>query len=436
MSASAIELGRRKFLHDVAGTLGTRFVLLPITLGTSIIVARALAPAGRGVYATVVTAIGIFLLLGSLGMNKAAIYFIARDRPTDAEDVRRTALWISVAQGLALTLIVALLALALARQPLHGLPWLAVLIAAPLGLAGQVRVTWEGFLRGDQRNHSVNAIALVYAFVFLASAAAGAGLGVLGVDEVLALRVVATVAAAAVAFRLLGHRRSGLRVGTVRRDVASSLLRYGVPYALMAFLQAMNYDFDVLLVQAFRSNVEVGWYATAASVGELLWYLPTAVGFVIFPRVARLAASDAFAEAVDVGRKTLTVTLVGGAILALLAPILVSGLYGDAFAPAIEPLRLLLPGIVMNTWFAVYGGVLLGLGEVRAVMATTFIGVMTNVVLNLWLIPAYGISGAAVASTLSYTATAVASLLIFARFADVSPRLAATPGRISFHLGA
>jgi O-antigen/teichoic acid export membrane protein len=438
VSASAIEFGRRKFLHDVAGTLGTKLLLVPITLGTSIIVARALAPAGRGIYATVVTAIGIFLLLGSLGMNKAAIYFIAKDRQAGAEDVRRTAFWISVAQGVVLMLIVALVGVALSRHLLQGLglPWLAVLIAAPLGLVGQVRATWEGFLRGDERNHSVNAVALVYGIVFLVGAGAVAALGALGVNEVLVLRVAASVVATAVAYRFLGRRCRGIGLGIVRADIASSLLRYGVPYALMAFLQAMNYDFDVLLVQAFRSNVEVGWYATAASVGELLWYLPTAVGFVIFPRVARLALGDAFAEAVDVGRKTLTVTLLGGAIVALLAPVLVSGLYGDAFAPAVEPLRLLLPGIVLNTWFAVYGGVMLGLGQVRPVMASTFIGVITNVVLNLWLIPVYGISGAAVASTISYAATAIASLMIFARFAHVSPRLAATPGRVSFHAGA
>ena len=86
--------------------------------------------------------------------------------------------------------------------------------------------------------------------------------------------------------------------------------------------------------------------------------------------------------------------------------------FGSAMLPALVPLWLLLPGIVSMAAAKVISSYLSGIGKP---IYTTYIAagaVIVTVVLDLLLIPPYGISGAAVASTITYTGTAVASVWI------------------------
>jgi len=81
--------------------------------------------------------------------------------------------------------------------------------------------------------------------------------------------------------------------------------------------------------------------------------------------------------------------------------------------PALHPLWLLLPGIVTLTAAKVISSYLSGIGKPTY---STYIAAGTvalTVALDLFLIPRYGISGAAAASSIVYTCTAVASVWIF-----------------------
>src|SRR4029077_8442672 len=82
---------RHKFVLDVATTMGARFAGLPLALVSSILLARSLQPAGKGVYATVTTIGDLALVLGTLGISTAAVYYLAR--PTESlERTRATVL--------------------------------------------------------------------------------------------------------------------------------------------------------------------------------------------------------------------------------------------------------------------------------------------------------------------------------------------------------
>jgi O-antigen/teichoic acid export membrane protein len=97
-------------------------------------------------------------------------------------------------------------------------------------------------------------------------------------------------------------------------------------------------------------------------------------------------------------------------------------MYGAAFAPAVLPLQLLLFGAAANALFQVLSGYFLGRQLLKRVALVTIGGIVINVGLNLVLIPAAGIEGAAIASTVSYTATGLLTLALFVRTAGVSPR--------------
>jgi len=406
-----------KAVADIGGTLVTRVLLIPLTLASSILVARILGPSGKGVYSTALTVMEIAMFVGALGIAKAATYLLARGEAT--KGVRETALAMTLANGIALTGVLALFILLATPTLLPGVPQTVLLLALPIPLLTLLRSTWEGFLRAEQRNHTINGIGLAFSASFLLGVVAAALLRV-GVNTVVGLRTLTALLAAALVFAVV-CRQAGLRMRMDRR-IVRRLLVLGVPYAIVSLAQKLNLDADILIIQAYMSNQDVGWYSVSAAVAEMLLYLPVAVGFVLFPRTAAAEAGDASRDAATMQRWTFTLTLCAGVVLVVIAAPLVALAYGPDFAPAAGPLRILVPGIIGTVWFQVLGSYLMGRGQVWALAAVTGVGVSVNIGLNVLLVPRLGISGAALASSISYTVTGGLALMYFCRRTGMNAR--------------
>ena len=78
-----------------------------------------------------------------------------------------------------------------------------------------------------------------------------------------------------------------------------------------------------------------------------------------------------------------------------------------AFIPSFVPLVLLLPGVVALAVANVVGSYLRGIDRPGTTSYINLIALVINVVLNVVLIPIYGIVGAAAASLVSYSLTAL-----------------------------
>jgi O-antigen/teichoic acid export membrane protein len=89
--------------------------------------------------------------------------------------------------------------------------------------------------------------------------------------------------------------------------------------------------------------------------------------------------------------------------------------FGPALLASVVPLWLLLPGIVTLTPAKVISSYLSGIGKPYYSAYISGGTVILTIALDLVLIPRFGIAGAAAASSVVYTCTAVASVTIFMR---------------------
>jgi O-antigen/teichoic acid export membrane protein len=105
-------------------------------------------------------------------------------------------------------------------------------------------------------------------------------------------------------------------------------------------------------------------------------------------------------------------------VVAIAAPFLVPLLFGEDFSDAVEPLWALLPGIVAYapvTVLVVYLSV--RRGRPRLSLAVSVAGLLVTTAAALAFIPLWGSTGAALASTLGYTAGGALAWLFFIRLA-------------------
>jgi len=198
------------------------------------------------------------------------------------------------------------------------------------------------------------------------------------------------------------------RFSMVSKNIAISLLRNSWPYILTGLLITIYMKIDTIMLKEMIGDYAVGQYSAAAKLSEGLYYIPVTIVASIYPAIVR---AKRLGEVVYNQRlKSLYsslfyLALVISVFISLLAPSIISLLYGDDYTPAVSVL-------VIHVWASVFVFVSMASGRWLLTenlqllsIANTFVGVCINVGLNYFLIPIYGIEGAAFATVVSYGAS-------------------------------
>ncbi len=202
---------------------------------------------------------------------------------------------------------------------------------------------------------------------------------------------------------------------TLRFVVIKDLFAYGLKMYLPNVIQYLQYRSDMLLVAYFLTPIEVGYYALAVNLVEILRKIPTTTASLLFPRAARLSASEAVALTAKTCRNVFFIILVLFIPFYFAVRFIVIPIVGDAYIPILSPFLILIPsmfGVCILHLLMIY---FYGRGKPTIVLRSVVLGLLLNVILNLILIPRLGISGAALASVISYIACAVLLALAFVR---------------------
>lgn len=399
---------------NIFSTLSTRVAMLMLALASSVVLARGLGPEGRGLFALVLLLPDLARTFGLLGFDQANIVYAGLS-PAG----RRALVW----QSLFLALVLGTLAaLVCGVYLLAGAPGIPGLVRGPFWLywlplatlpASLLVAFWGELIRGMNLILLANLLELSGKFAavgLLALTTLGLGLGVQGAVLVDA----ALPALTAVVLLFCLHRLS--LWGPPRLDPAlwRNSLRLAAPSYAASMLGYLNYRADHFVVAALLSPEQLGLYVIAVTLAERLWILVGAVANALLPHLTNSPTRDPSLSA-RIARNTLVWTGSVGALAYLLAHPVVELLFSSAFSGAVSPLRWLLPGIVALTPAKVVVAELLARQRVRFLVWVSGAGLLANLAGNLLLIPLMGIAGAALASTISYSAISFAVIAYYLR---------------------
>lgn len=384
-------------------TLGTTFATVlggALAFGMAVIAARALGPSAKGSYDLLVATGSLGALVLGLAIPTGVTYVAARDT-TIAPRVPITAFIASVLVAIGAAATVAVLAAPLAAGGL--LPaGVGFEVVVPIGaVAGATfylavtRATLVAVLRINAANIAEStgrviafAGALILATAGLASAT----------NLVLALAGGLIIGGALQAYQLAPR-------GWLGRSTTLAIASYSLPSYASTVMQFLNYRLDIFLVAALRGTAEVGLYAAAVLVGQLVWLLARGAALALFPIIAGDANEVRIKDRVGRASRMAALSgIVGAVVLAALGVIVIPALFGTAFQDAVWALWLLLPGIAAFCPVTIAGAYFLGVGRPRLNVAVSALSLVVTLIGDLLLIPRYGMYGAAAASTLSYVA--------------------------------
>ena len=189
------------------------------------------------------------------------------------------------------------------------------------------------------------------------------------------------------------------------------ILRESLPLALTVVFTVIYFKIDIVMLSLIRGdNSEIGWYAAAMRLIELVGVLPALIVSALFPIVSSL-----YKESIDSLRNVFKASF--RYLLAIALPIAVGTLllsdrliyiiYGKEYFKTIPALKILAIALIFIFVNYILMNILVAVNrqKTNAIMAGTC--VLVNIALNLCLIPHYGYLGAG-------TATVVTEIVLFA----------------------
>lgn len=383
----------RKVLHtgatQLSGTVAT------VALG--IVLARVLGPVGKGVTSYAVMILGLALVFFG-GPMAAVMSQHAREKllrlRVYAAALRATGL-------LALVVFAVLLALAFV------FPTQRVLIAVALSLpAALYALLVKTLLLAEGRVASANVVDLVASlgYAVTASVIVLAGGGVVGALLGWSFSYGASAAVASVLLRKSSGREDSTReadVGALTRDQFVFGGKSGVVYAA----GYLNLRIDSLVVAFVLGPAALGIYSVATATAEMLWKVSNAVGWTASGRIVGDSREEVRPLVGRLIRAIVAIELVLGGLAALAGPWLITLMYGQRFASAGLPLRLILFGIVAYAVEPILGYFLV-VREQRPMMVLAIQGSSAVVcgVATFLLVPSLGLAGAAISTSATYLA--------------------------------
>lgn len=401
------------FLFSITAILSGQLACAIIAILTEISYARFLGPYSRGLISLCLMSIAFATLLGGLGGEGTIVYWSSRARNAFTSWLPAVLCWGILGCTLACVswVVFSRLHLPFLRGISPSLAWLVLLNIPPTILFAYVMALLSG--AEEFRFRAVCAlsrqvIVIVSLLILLVC---------MGRRPEIALwaNLAGLLVASLAALLLLKHSIKGFwRIDAAYSNLKPTLY-YGLRGQVGNLATFFTYRFDVFIVNCFLQPDQLGFYALGVVVSEAIWQVPQAVASALFPRTARTDLENATDFTCYVLRQLFFITSVCGAVVAITCPLVIPLVFGASFRPSIAVIWWILPGTIALSLGKVACADLAGRGKNGYSSVFALVSFALTVGLDWLLIPRMGILGAAIASSIAYTANSTL-ILVALRF--------------------
>lgn len=388
---------------NTAILMASQLVRHGLTLVAWAVVARLLGPRALGEIQIAYLLPGWVLLLTNFGLPLANIYFLGKQAYPLSRMLGNVLLRWSIESCLVVPVLLLVRGLVLRYIPVSTELYFAIVCWIPLQILNSYLIS---ILTAQMRFYEqfwINLVQGVAVLISILVAAGPLGLGAVGVVGGL---VVATCFAVLSQLWFLRH---GLSVYQLRPSakLCCDCLRFGLRGYFANLAQFVTYRLDSFIVSYLLGMTALGLYAAAYTAAEMFFYLPSCLATVVFPATAASSIAEANWRTARLSRLTFAFVLLGSIIGAMVAPWLYPAVLGSRFTYSVVLFWALLPGIVMLAGTKIITADLLGRGFPQYASRGSLGGMVAVAILDVWLIPKYGLLAAALSSSIVYGCQAV-----------------------------
>ena len=402
-------LGNR-VAQNAGWLVGSKVIQMILSFFISLLTARYLGPSNYGLinYATAYTT--FFSALCSLGLNSIIVKELL-DNPNDEGNVLGTAIGMKLASSL--LSVICIIGISILFDHKDSLT-VTVVVLCNLGLLLQIFDTIHYWFQAHLLS-KYSAIINLIAYTVLSGyriflLATGKDVRWFAIGSSVDHLVIAIL------LFILYKKKSNSNL-SFSTDRAKSMLQKSYHFILSGLMVSIYNSTDRLMLKQMLDETEVGYYSLAVSLCTMWTFVLVAIIDSMTPDILNHFKNDDIGLFNRRNKQLYAIVFYASIFVSVLfcifGGVIISILYGEAYLPAVTPLRAV-------TWFVAFSY----LGSARGVWIISYghqkylkyiyaLAAVMNIVLNFIFIPIWNATGAAVASLITQISTSLLLPIIF-----------------------
>lgn len=394
---------KSKVVKNAGWLIGGKLANKCLAFLTGILAARYLGPDHYGLINYAIAYTTFFASLCTLGINSVIVKNFVDHPAQEGETIGTTLLLRALSSLLSAIMIVGIVSIVDKGEPLT----IAVAALCSIGLLFQVFDTLNYWFQSKLQSKYAAIASLVsyavmsaYKIILLLL-----GKSVLWFALANALEYAVMAVALLVAYFTKGGKRFSASLTKARE-----LLRSSGSFIVAGLMASIYASTDKLMLKQMLGEAAVGYYSLASSVSVSWAFVLSAIIDSLYPGIVQSYRENRFLYEQRNRQLYAAVAyaaLLMSTVICLVARPMVVFLYGDAYLPAITPMRVVVwytafsyLGVARNAWMVCEN-------QQRYLKYLYAGAALINIILNLVFIPLWGATGAAAASLITQMATTI-----------------------------
>ena len=395
------------------------------------ITAALLGPVGYGILGLTLPLQGILITIAAGGLPPAIAKYVAEYSAKGQDDMVKqvisTSTKLMIGLGLLFSVLIFFLAEPLAvgffHKPEAIFPFQMIALITPFSvIVGAFRGTFQGFYQMtnilitrvfEQIFMISMAVVLILAGFYVAGAVIGTAIGFM------AASVVGYYLFKKGAWKDLSHIHTSSNWENELKIIKMVLI-FSLPVVITGLAEIALYDIGTFVIGRYMASQYVGYYNIASPIARLPLIISTSVAMSVLPATAEAIGLEdhvLLQTYVNQSFRYVTLLVLPLSLGTILFAYPIIHLLFPAYLAGTGALQILAAGMMFFTIYTISSSISQGLGKPYLPMVILVIGTIVELGLSIYLVPIYGINGAAIA-------TSIAAFFIMVTLARETLRLA------------
>ena len=200
------------------------------------------------------------------------------------------------------------------------------------------------------------------------------------------------------------HKNLSFRQWKFNITTASELLKHSWPLALSGVVISIYMKIDQVMIKEILGKTSVGHYAAAVKISEAWYFVPVVINSSLFPAIinAKKRSRKEFHDRLKILYSFMLWSAVAISIpTTIYSKYIINLLYKEQFDQASTVLMIHIWAGVLVSLGVVTSSIVISNNKQKNALIATSIGAISNIILNFFMIPRFGIIGAAFATIIS-----------------------------------
>ena len=409
----------RRLAKNAAVLLTAQVISYLLAFFYTIYAARYLGPANYGIINFAVAFNGIFSILADFGLQQITVRDVSRNKELALKYITN----VSLLKVIMIIITYGLIAFTINHL---GYPLETIVVVYIIGLSvafSAMSQFFYGIFQAFEKMELQGIGQIVNALIMLS----GVIIAVKYQWSLVQFATLYAISSFCVLIYSLATIRWGLKYNEAQRKIYrprldwemwKDILKNAWPIGIVSGTITLYFRIDVLMLRAMKGDVAVGLYTVAHGLMELTLIIPAMLMVSVFPLMCQYytSAQKSLNRAYEKSIKYLiAIALPVALLVTMLSDNIIVIIYGDQFYGASNALRVLIWAAVFIYIGAVTGNMFIATNRQRTYLILAIIALVTNVVLNLVLIPSLSYIGASATKIFNEAIGLIIGLYVFHR---------------------